>query len=223
MQSVSLFDAVLVHYLVYLNFLILIMIVAYRALAEGLCIFCVDVSRRLIRICLSLVFVFGALCLMANYLHHAVDMAKVVDLANTEKGLLQQKIYMEKDKKANEKSIAEIDGWIKEMRESVADGKVDYAEYIQLTKHFTELNFVTKPIYQWFADHKSEQVESELKSMMVSMSAPINAKTGEPEAATNGKVPSASTHQENSETSGGSAQSEADAMDKLVGEALSKN
>lgn len=210
MQSVSLFDPILVRYLICFSFLAIGLIIAYRVWVDVFL-----VSRKRVYIGLSLVFALGAVCFQVSYLKHPVDMVKLVELANVEKVLLQKKIYMERNKSLNEKSIAEADAWIKEMREAIADGEVDYDEYINLYISYSDLEFVTQPMYKWFAEHNSDQVESELRALMsaenVNVEATENVNPGNVETA------------ENVGASEGLTEAEAAAMDSLVEEALSKN
>lgn len=217
-QSVSLFDALLVSYLLNFSFFVLFLIVAYKVFVYFSIAGVPAISQKAGRICASVAFVMGVLCFQTSYMKHAVDVTKLFELANAEKSLLQQKVYMERNKSLNEKAIVEINAWVKEMRKATADGKVTFGEYINLYSGYTELDFIAQPMYKWFSENGSDKVESEIRTLMSKM----------PENAAEAKSPElpetpASEATASEEGSVGLTESEAAAMDQLIGDALSKN
>lgn len=111
-----------------------------------------------------LVISLGAYSATIYYGLKEIGSDKWVMLAQAESTILQLQVSSEIQKKPLPFDRQKSDDWIKELRDKVNSGKINYGQFKTLVQHYNALNIGSDDIKNWFKTNSSDSIRKEIMS-----------------------------------------------------------
>lgn len=115
-------------------------------------------------LCFLTIFAASSALLNFKYGGKSIGSDKWVTLAQAESTIIQLKVSSDLQKKPLSFNREKSDAWIKELRERVASGDIDYIQFKKLVNDYNELYIGSDDIKSWFKTNSTESIREELKN-----------------------------------------------------------
>lgn len=111
-----------------------------------------------------LIITMGVYSAVVYYGLKEIGSDKWVTLAQAESTILQLQVSSELQKKPLPFDRQKSDDWIKELRDKVNSGKINYGQFKNLVEDYNALNIGSDDIKNWFKTNSSDSIRKEILS-----------------------------------------------------------